>query len=279
MNSIDGAICQALIEDVGDGDHTSLACIPKEAIGKVHLLVKANGILAGVNIAQRVFNMVDPDIRFHSLLQDGSPIAVGDIAFEAGGRIQSLLKSERLVLNFMQRMSGIATHTHHLVQKIAHTHAQLLDTRKTTPNVRIFEKMAVIIGGGQNHRFGLFDMILIKDNHVDFAGGIKQAIKATQDYLHATHRQLSVEIEVRSFDELQQVLDYGGIDRIMLDNFTPDNLAKAVAIVNHRYQTEASGNITNDTIVAYAETGIDYISVGSLTHQIQSLDLSLKAFD
>lgn len=268
----------ALAEDIGDGDHTSLSTIPSSAMGKARLIVKEEGILAGMRVAPLVFERVDPSIIFKPLLEDGTPIKPGDIAFIVEGSSISLLTSERLVLNFMQRMSGIATITSHYAKELDGLHTKVIDTRKTTPLMRALEKESVRIGGGGNHRFGLFDMILIKDNHVDFAGGIKQAINAAQQYLQKTGKSLKIEIEVRNFDELNQVLLCGGVDRIMLDNFNPEMLTQAVKIIDGRYETEASGGITLSTLRSYALSGVDYISVGALTHHIKSLDLSLKAF-
>lgn len=268
----------ALAEDIGDGDHTSLSTIPSSAMGKARLIVKEEGILAGMRVAPLVFERVDPSIIFKPLLEDGTPIKPGDIAFIVEGSSISLLTSERLVLNFMQRMSGIATITSHYAKELDGLHTKVIDTRKTTPLMRALEKESVRIGGGGNHRFGLFDMILIKDNHVDFAGGIKQAINAAQQYLQKTGKSLKIEIEVRNFDELNQVLLCGGVDRIMLDNFSPEMLTQAVKIIDGRYETEASGGITLSTLRSYALSGVDYISVGALTHHIKSLDLSLKAF-
>lgn len=268
----------ALAEDIGDGDHTSLSTIPSSAMGKARLIVKEEGILAGMRVAPLVFERVDPSIIFKPLLEDGTPIKPGDIAFIVEGPSISLLTSERLVLNFMQRMSGIATITSHYAKELDGLHTKVIDTRKTTPLMRELEKESVRIGGGGNHRFGLFDMILIKDNHVDFAGGIKQAINAAQQYLQKTGKSLKIEIEVRNFDELNHVLLCGGVDRIMLDNFNPEMLTQAVKIIDGRYETEASGGITLSTLRSYALSGVDYISVGALTHHIKSLDLSLKAF-
>lgn len=275
--TIDEIITQALQEDVQDGDHTSLATIPANAKGKARLLVKENGIIAGIRIAEKVFKQVDPTTEFKQFIEDGTEIKVGDIAFEVRGKSISILTAERLALNFMQRMSGIATKTNVYVNLLKGTKATVLDTRKTTPNMRLLEKEAVLLGGGENHRMGLYDMIMIKDNHVDFAGGIKQAIVATQQYLQSKSKNLKIELEVRSFKELDEAINVGGIDRIMLDNFSPTDLKKAVEIIDDRFETEASGGITLDSIRSYAETGVDYISVGALTHQIQSLDLSLKA--
>jgi len=270
-------IVNALAEDVGDGDHTSLATIPAGTQGKAKLLVKDTGILAGVDLVLEIFNEVDTDLKVNVLLHDGAEIKPKDIVLEVEGDAQSILTAERLVLNCMQRMSGVATKTHEIVELLKGTGTKVLDTRKTTPGMRYLEKWAVKIGGGVNHRFGLFDMILIKDNHVDYSGGIKQAIQNTKDYLQRTGKKLAIEIEVRNLAELQQVLDTGGIDRILLDNFNFDDLRKAVNIVGRKYDTEASGGITIDNIREYAKCGVDYISVGALTHSVKSLDLSLKA--
>lgn len=270
-------IRQAISEDIGDGDHTSLATIPKEAKGKARLLIKEEGVLAGVQVAKMVFKLIDPEIIFIPYLEDGTKIFAGDIAFEVEGSSRSILTSERLVLNFMQRMSGIATQTNHLCRMIEDLPARLLDTRKTTPNMRLFEKLAVRIGGGYNHRFGLFDMILIKNNHVDFAGGIEAALKSTDIYLARVGKKLRIEIEVRNFKELEEALNVGGFHRIMLDNFSPEELRKAIEIIDGRYETEASGGITEESLREYAETGVEFISVGALTHQIKSLDMSLRA--
>ena len=275
--TIDEIIISALKEDIGDGDHSSLSCIPKSAKGKAKLLVKEDGILAGVDVAKRVFEIVDPEINLEFLLADGAKIKVGDIAFYASGSSLNILKAERLALNIMQRMSGIATKTNRLVKLIEHTDCKLLDTRKTTPNFRIIEKEAVRIGGGVNHRFGLYDMVMLKDNHIDFAGGIKEAILATQKYLKEIGKSLKIEVESRNLDEVKQIITAGGVQRIMLDNFTPKQVKEAVQFINGRVETEASGGITKDTIVSYAETGVNYISVGALTHHVKSLDLSLKA--
>lgn len=268
----------ALAEDVGDGDHSALSAIPAEARNRAHLLIKDEGVLAGVELARRIFREVDADLHLEVRLEDGALVKYGDIAFTVEGRAQSILTGERLVLNCMQRMSGIATRTAHLTSLLAGTKARLLDTRKTTPNFRLCEKWAVLIGGGVNHRYGLFDMIILKDNHVDYAGGIQQAIEASRAYLARTGRQLPIEIETRSLAEVQQALDTGGIDRIMLDNMAPAQLREAVALVAGRYPLEASGGITEETIAEVAATGVDYISVGALTHSIRSLDMSLKAF-
>lgn len=267
----------AFAEDIGDGDHTTLCCIPADAMGKSHLLVKEEGILAGVEMARKVFNKFDPTMEMDVMIHDGAHVKPGDIAFVVTGKVRSLLQTERLMLNIMQRMSGIATMTHRYVERVAGTRCHILDTRKTTPGMRILEKQAVKIGGGMNHRIGLFDMILLKDNHIDFAGGIVNAIRRCHEYLKAKGLDLKIEIEVRDFDELQQVLNEGGVDRIMLDNFTPADTRKAVAIINHRYEVESSGGITYDTIRDYAEQGVDFISVGALTHSVKGLDLSFKA--
>lgn len=268
----------ALAEDIGDGDHTSLSTIPADAQKRARLLVKEAGLVAGVAVAQAIFAEVDPALAVDVLLPDGASIKPGDIILTVSGNARNILTAERLVLNCMQRMSGIATYTAHLATLLAGTNAKLLDTRKTTPNFRICEKWAVLIGGGVNHRYGLFDMIILKDNHVDYAGGVAPAIAATHAYLAATGRQLPIEIETRTLTEVQQALDTGGIARIMLDNMPPDQLREAVALINGRFPTEASGGITEQTIAEVARTGVDYISVGALTHSVKSLDLSLKAF-
>lgn len=267
----------AFAEDIGDGDHTTLCCIPADAMGKSHLLVKEEGILAGVEMARKVFDKFDPTMKMTVFIEDGAHVKPGDIAFVVEGKVRSLLQTERLMLNIMQRMSGIATMTHRYVERVKGTDCHILDTRKTTPGMRILEKQAVKIGGGMNHRIGLFDMILLKDNHIDFAGGIVNAIDRCHKYLEEKGLDLKIEIEVRDFDELQQVLDHGGVDRVMLDNFTPADTKKAVALINHRYEVESSGGITYDTIRDYAEQGVDFISVGALTHSVKGLDLSFKA--
>lgn len=273
----DKLINLAFAEDIGDGDHTTLCCIPEDAMGKSHLLVKEEGILAGVEMAKKVFARFDPTMKVTVYLQDGSHVKPGDIAFLVEGKVRSLLQTERLMLNIMQRMSGIATMTNKYVEQIKGTGAHVLDTRKTTPGLRMIEKQAVKIGGGMNHRIGLFDMILLKDNHVDFAGGIANAINRCHKYLDNKNLKLKIEIEVRNFDELQQVLDCGGVDRIMLDNFSPEDTKKAVEIIAHRYEVESSGGITFNTIRNYAEQGVDFISVGALTHSVKGLDMSFKA--
>ncbi|MCK9421278.1 MAG: carboxylating nicotinate-nucleotide diphosphorylase [Bacteroidales bacterium] len=275
--TIDEIIDRALAEDIGDGDHTTLATIPGDALGTAKLLIKDTGILCGVDVAIKVFHKVDPSLQLNIYLRDGDQIQKGDIAFTVTGRTASILQSERLVLNFMQRMSGIATATNRVVKKIEGLHARILDTRKTTPLLRELEKYAVRTGGGLNHRMGLFDMIMIKDNHVDYAGGITNAIDSIQDYLKRSGKQLKIEIEVRNFTELQQALDHGHVDRIMLDNFTVEEMKEAVLHIGDRYETEASGGITEENVRDYAGTGVDFISMGALTHQIRSLDMSLKA--
>lgn len=274
---VDQFIISSLNEDVGDGDHTSLATITAGTKGKAKLLVKDEGILAGVELAIEIFHIVDPTLKINVLLNDGAKIKPGDIAFIVEGDAQSILKAERLVLNCMQRMSGIATKTSQIVDLLKDTNTKVLDTRKTTPGLRYMEKWAVRIGGGVNHRFGLYDMILIKDNHVDYSGGIREAIEKTQDYIKRLNKKLAIEIEVRNLEELDQVLQTGGINRIMLDNFNLNDLCQAVNIIEGRYITEASGGITIDNIREYAACGVDYISVGALTHSVKSLDLSLKA--
>jgi nicotinate-nucleotide pyrophosphorylase (carboxylating) len=270
-------IQQALIEDVGNGDHSTLAAIEPHAQGHASLLVKEPGVLAGVDIAQQIFNYFDAGLLMNLKLHDGAQVQPGDIAFELDGPARSILTTERLVLNIMQRMSGIATKTRELVDMVKHTRVSLLDTRKTTPLFRYFEKAAVKIGGGHNHRFGLYDMIMLKDNHIDYAGGVKMAITKAQDYLKQNNMDLKIEVEVRNFRELGEVLEVGGIDVIMLDNFTPADIKKALVDINQKYKVEASGGINQTNLVEFAETGVDYISIGALTHQVKSLDLSLKA--
>ncbi|HXA01550.1 MAG TPA: carboxylating nicotinate-nucleotide diphosphorylase [Cytophagaceae bacterium] len=268
----------AIREDVGDGDHSALASIPADAQNKARLIIKGEGIVAGIEMAEKIFKRVDAGLKMEVTIPDGVSVKYGDIAFTVSGNARSILTSERLVLNCMQRMSGIATATNELKGLIRHTQAKLLDTRKTTPNFRIMEKWAVAIGGGGNHRFGLFDMIILKDNHVDYAGGVEKAIKATHSYLSSAGRNLKIEIEIRNLEEVNQVLAIGGVDRIMLDNMSIEMLRKAVELINHRFETEASGGINKKNIVKVAETGVDYISVGALTHSSQSMDMSLKAF-
>ena len=273
----DKLIDLAFAEDIGDGDHTTLCCIPADAMGKSHLLIKEDGILAGVEVAKEVFRRFDPEMRVEVKINDGAAVKKGDVAMIVEGRVRSLLQTERLMLNIMQRMSGIATMTNRYVKRLEGTGTRVLDTRKTTPGMRMLEKQAVKIGGGCNHRIGLFDMILLKDNHVDFAGGISNAINRCHEYLEKHGLNLKIEIEVRNFDELQHVLERGGVDRIMLDNFSVADTRKAVEIINHRYETESSGGITFDTIRDYAECGVDFISVGALTHSVKGLDMSFKA--
>ena len=275
----DRLIDLSFAEDIGDGDHTTLCCIPADAVGKSRLIIKEDGILAGVEVAKEVFRRFDSTLQVEVLIGDGSPVKVGDVAMIVTGKVQSLLQTERLMLNIMQRMSGIATMTHKYQQALidAGTKTRVLDTRKTTPGMRMLEKEAVKIGGGTNHRIGLFDMILLKDNHVDFSGGIKNAISRCHDYLKKNGLDLKIEIEVRNFDELQQVLDCGGVNRIMLDNFSVADTKKAVEIIDGRYETESSGGITFDTIRDYAEQGVDFVSVGALTHSVKGLDMSFKA--
>ena len=274
---VDKLIALAFAEDIGDGDHTTLCCIPEDAMGRSHLLIKEDGVLAGVEVAKEVFRRFDPELKVEVLMEDGTRVKKGDIAMIVSGRVRSLLQTERLMLNIMQRMSGIATTTSRYVERLKGTKTRVLDTRKTTPGLRMLEKAAVKIGGGCNHRIGLFDMILLKDNHVDFAGGISNAINRCHEYLEKNNLKLKIEIEVRNFDELQQALDCGGIDRIMLDNFTPADTKKAVDIIAGRYETESSGGITFDTLRDYAECGVDFISVGALTHSVKGLDMSFKA--
>lgn len=273
----DRLIDLAFAEDIGDGDHTTLCCIPEEATGQSHLLIKEEGILAGVRVAKEVFNRFDPTMTIQVLLDDGTHVRPGDVAMVVTGKVRSLLQTERLMLNIMQRMSGIATMTHKYVERLEGTHTRVLDTRKTTPGMRMMEKEAVRIGGGVNHRIGLFDMILLKDNHVDFAGGIGAALDRCHSYLKEKGLDLKIEIEVRSFDEIRQVMAHGGVDRIMFDNFSVDDTRKAVAMIGGKYETESSGGITFDTIRDYAECGVDFISVGALTHSVKGLDMSFKA--
>lgn len=275
--TIDEIVRMALAEDLGDGDHTTLATVPENALGEAILYAKEEGILAGVEVACEVFKQFDSKVTIDIYIKDGSKLKPGDKVMLVKGKSRSLLSAERTALNFIQRMSGIATFTNKIVQKIDGLNTRLLDTRKTTPCNRIVEKMAVKIGGGMNHRFGLFDMIMIKDNHVDFAGGIKNAVEATHKYLSDNNKNLKIELEVRNFDELTEAMEVGGIDRVMLDNFLPTDLKKALQIIDGKFETEASGGISIDTIREFAETGVDFISVGALTHQIKSLDLSLKA--
>lgn len=274
---LENFISNAVREDIGEGDHTSLACVPEEDISSAYLLIKGNGILAGVELAKLIFHHIDPELKIQVLIQDGSNIRENNIAFEVIGNARSILKAERLVLNCMQRMSGIATKTRQFVDLISGYKCKILDTRKTTPGFRAIEKWAVQIGGGTNHRFGLFDMIMIKDNHIDFAGGIEPAILKTIDYLKETGKDLKIEIEARNLDELDEILRIGNVNRIMLDNFSFEDLRIAVKRINGKYETEASGGINEMTLAEYASCGVDFISVGALTHQISSLDMSLKA--
>ncbi|WP_337387585.1 carboxylating nicotinate-nucleotide diphosphorylase [Prevotella sp.] len=273
----DRLIDLSFAEDIGDGDHTTLCCIPDTAMGKSHLLIKEDGILAGVEVAKRVFARFDPTMQVEVLINDGAHVKKGDIAMVVTGKVRSLLQTERLMLNIMQRMSGIATMTAKYVERLKGTKTHVLDTRKTTPGMRMLEKQAVKIGGGMNHRIGLFDMILLKDNHIDFAGGIANAINRCHEYLKEKGLDLKIEIEVRNFDELRQAMECGGINRIMLDNFSVEDTKKAVEIVAGRYEIESSGGITFDTIRDYAECGVDFISVGALTHSVKGLDMSFKA--
>lgn len=264
-------------EDIGDGDHTTLSCIPADAKGTSRLIIKEKGVLAGVEVARAIFEAFDPELQMEVYIHDGAEVNPGDVAFQVTGKIQSLLQTERLMLNIMQRMSGVATVTRKYAKALEGTKTHVLDTRKTTPGLRLLEKEAVKIGGGMNHRIGLFDMILLKDNHVDFAGGITQAIDRARSYCKEKGKDLKIEIEVRNFDELNQVLQHGGVNRIMLDNFTPENTRKAVEMIGGRFETESSGGITFDTLRQYAECGVDFISVGALTHSVKSLDMSFKA--
>ena len=275
----DRLIDLAFAEDIGDGDHTTLCCIPEDAMGKSHLLIKEDGILAGVEVAKRVFAKFDPTMQVEVLINDGTPVKEGDIAMVVTAKVRSLLQTERLMLNIMQRMSGIATMTNKYVERLKGTKTHVLDTRKTTPGLRMLEKQAVKIGGGMNHRIGLFDMILLKDNHVDFCGGITNAITRCHEYLKENGLDLKIEIEVRNFEELAEAMNCGGINRIMLDNFSVADTKKAVDIVGGKFETESSGGITFDTIRDYAECGVDFISVGALTHSVKGLDMSFKACD
>jgi nicotinate-nucleotide pyrophosphorylase (carboxylating) len=270
-------LAEALREDIGPGDFTTLATIPSDAVGKAQLIVKDNGVLAGVSIAEKIIHAFDPDLKVTTLIQDGDIVKKGDIAFFVEGKSQSITTIERLVLNVMQRMSGIATETHRLTQMIAHTNCKVLDTRKTTPNFRYFEKEAVRIGGGYNHRYALYDMILVKDKHIDFAGGVKPALSKISEFLKERNLSIQVEVETRNLEEVDEVIETGVAFRIMLDNFTPQNLREAVLHIHGKVETEASGGINESTLVSYAETGVDFISMGALTHHVKSFDLSLKA--
>ncbi|MBR4572508.1 MAG: carboxylating nicotinate-nucleotide diphosphorylase [Prevotella sp.] len=274
----DKLIDLSFAEDIGDGDHTTLCCIPEDAMGKNRLIVKEDGILAGVEVAKEVFRRFDPTLQVEVLIEDGAEVKKGDIAMYVTGKVQSLLQTERLMLNIMQRMSGIATMTHKYQQALidAGTKTRVLDTRKTTPGMRMLEKEAVKIGGGMNHRIGLFDMILLKDNHIDFAGGIHNAVSRAKEYCKKNGKDLKIEVEVRNFDELRQALEEKP-DRIMFDNFTPEDTVKAVEMVNHQCETESSGGITFETMIPYAKAGVDFISFGALTHSVKGLDLSFKA--
>ena len=277
QHEVDLIIANAIREDVGDGDHSSLGCIPKTAIGKAKLLVKDNGIIAGVNFAEQVFKYVDEAMLVEVLIPDGSAVKHGDIAFYVTGSSQSILKAERLVLNAMQRMSAIATKTKSFVKLVEGTDTKILDTRKTTPGLRVLEKWAVKIGGGENHRFALYDMIMLKDNHIDFAGGITKAIQKTRQYLRETNRDLKIIVEARNLDEIKEILLSEGIYRILIDNFNYEDTRKAVALIGNKCLTESSGNINENTLRKYAECGVDYISSGALTHSVYNMDLSLKA--
>lgn len=275
---IDDLIAIALAEDIGEGDHTTLSCIDTTITGKAQLLVKQPGILCGVELAKKIYAQFDSSLQINVLLEDGTEINPGDVAFTVSGKTVSILQTERLVLNFMQRLSGIATQTRLYVTALAGTKTKILDTRKTTPGMRLLEKYAVRVGGGHNHRIGLYDMILIKDNHIDYAGGVTAAINRAKTYLQNLGKNLLIEVEARTFDEINEILACGGVHRILIDNFTPQETVEAIALINGRCETESSGGITMEGIRAYAEAGVDYISVGALTHQIKSLDLSLKAF-
>ncbi len=270
-------IQRALNEDIGDGDHTSLACIPPDANGKAQIIIKEKGIICGIEVAEKVFKICSQDINVHKLFNDGMSVMLGDVIMEVEGPQIKILEAERTALNFMQRMSGIATETNKYTQKIKNFSTRLLDTRKTSPGQRLIEKYAVKIGGGQNHRIGLFDMIMLKDNHIDFAGGIEKAINLANDYLKRNNKKLEIVIEVRSFRELEEVLKTGNINRIMLDNFSVKDTKKAQSLIDNKFETESSGGISLDNIKDYAQTGVNYISVGAITHKVQSLDMSLKA--
>ena len=276
-DQLDDLIKYWFAEDIGDGDHTSLSCIPATAVGKSRLIIKDTGVLAGVEVAKRIFHAFDPELKINVFINDGAEVKPGDVAFEVEGKVLSLLQTERLMLNIMQRMSGVATVTRKYAKCLEGLKTQVLDTRKTTPGLRLLEKEAVKIGGGTNHRIGLFDMILLKDNHVDFAGGIENAIRSAQKYCQEKGKNLKIEIEVRNFEELERVMRVGGVNRIMLDNFAPENTKKAVDMIGGRYEVESSGGITFDTLRTYAECGVDFVSVGALTHSVKSLDMSFKA--
>ena len=276
-DQLDDLIKYWFAEDIGDGDHTSLSCIPATAMGKSRLIIKDTGVLAGVEVAKRIFHAFDPELKINVFINDGAEVKPGDVAFEVEGTVLSLLQTERLMLNIMQRMSGVATVTRKYAKCLEGLKTQVLDTRKTTPGLRMLEKEAVKIGGGTNHRIGLFDMILLKDNHVDFAGGIENAIRSAQKYCQERGKNLKIEIEVRNFEELERVMQVGGVNRIMLDNFSPEDTKKAVNRIGGRYEVESSGGITFDTLRTYAEYGVDFVSVGALTHSVKSLDMSFKA--
>lgn len=275
---IDKLIDISLQEDIGEGDHTTLSCIPLELEGKAKLLVKQQGVFCGIEIVKKIYQKFDPTLSLTIFKNDGDTIVPGDIAFIVEGKTISILQTERLVLNFLQRLSGIATQTKEYVNLLQGTHTKVLDTRKTTPGLRLLEKYAVAAGGGENHRIGLYDMILIKDNHIDYAGGVKQAISKTKEYLQKNNLNLKIIVEARTFQDIEDILTFSDIYRILIDNFTPEDTKKAIALIRGRCKTESSGGITKETIRAYAEAGVDYISIGALTHQIKSLDLSLKAF-
>lgn len=278
-NDFEQLISLWFAEDIGDGDHTTLSCIPSTALGASQLIIKENGVLAGVEVAREIFRVFDSELKMSVYINDGAVVKPGDVVFIVEGKVQSLLQTERLMLNIMQRMSGIATITRKYVKALEGTKTKVLDTRKTTPGLRLLEKEAVKIGGGVNHRIGLYDMIMLKDNHVDFAGGIDKAIQRAKEYCEDKGKNLKIEIEVRNFNELEQVLATGGVNRIMLDNFTPENTRKAVEMIAGKYETESSGGITFSTLAEYAKCGVDYISVGALTHSVKSLDISFKAVE
>lgn len=276
--TIDEFIRNAVQEDVGEGDHTSLACVPEDAVGRAHALVKDDGVIAGLAIAEQIFYFIDPSLQVESLAKDGDDVVPGTVVMQVSGSVRSILQGERLVLNVMQRMSGIAGTTRRIVRRLEGLDTKVLDTRKTTPGMRFLEKMAVKIGGGENHRFGLFDMMMLKDNHIDFAGGIRPAIERANSYRRSHALEIPLEIEARNLEELDEILEVGGVDRVMLDNFGFDDLREAVRRVDGRVETEASGNITEATARQYAECGVDFISMGALTHSVKSLDISLKAY-
>lgn len=275
---VDELIELAIKEDIGDGDHTSLCSIPLESRGKMKLLIKQDGVIAGIEIAEIVFKRLDPTILFDKIIDDGMRVKVGDVAFYVEGRLVSLLQAERIILNIMQRMSGVATQTSIYVDRLKGLKTKVLDTRKTTPGMRVLDKIAVKIGGGENHRIGLFDMILLKDNHIDFAGGITPAVNGAKEYLNKLNKKLKIEVETRSLDDVREVLALGGVDRIMLDNFSVEKTIEAVNIINNKCEVESSGGITIDNLRDYALCGVDFVSVGALTHQIKSIDMSLKAY-